>query len=79
MNGKGKHAQRVELAEVLPGANLHWPREFGLHVGPSTGDHISYSRDIWIFGLINAAPFLVSAWLVVFLMSSNHLELGLIM
>lgn len=49
------------VAEDLSGANLDWPREFGLHVGASTGDSISRNRDVWIFGLINAAPFLVSA------------------
>ncbi|KAJ9665056.1 hypothetical protein H2201_004922 [Coniosporium apollinis] len=51
----------------MNGANLHWPRDLGLHVGASTGDSLSIKKDIWVFAFINAAPFLfaalIGAWL----------------
>ncbi len=38
------------------GANLDWPKAFGL-------DTDANSNDVWIFGLVNAAPYFASAFL----------------
>ena len=36
------------------GANLNWPQAFGLNTSEN-------NNDIWIFGLVNAAPYFASA------------------
>ncbi|KAH6667895.1 hypothetical protein B0J14DRAFT_619902 [Halenospora varia] len=44
------------------GANLNWPHDLGLHTGsPNGGTTDRRTRDLWIFALVNAAPFLFGA------------------
>ena len=38
------------------GANLNWPQAFGLNTKDS-------SNDVWILGLVNAAPYFAAALL----------------
>ncbi|KAH8665092.1 major facilitator superfamily domain-containing protein [Tricladium varicosporioides] len=46
----------------INGANLRWPHDLGIHIGsPNGSDTGKSTRDLWIFALINAAPFLFGA------------------
>ena len=36
------------------GANLNWPKDFGLDLNPK-------SNDFWILGLVNAAPYIAAS------------------
>lgn len=38
------------------GANLNWPKAFGLDTDTS-------SNDVWVLGLVNAAPYFASAFM----------------
>ncbi|KAH8587183.1 hypothetical protein B0O99DRAFT_584890 [Bisporella sp. PMI_857] len=43
----------------INGANLRWPRDLCLRVGSPNGS--ATNKDLWIFALINAAPFIFGA------------------
>ncbi|KAF2840139.1 hypothetical protein M501DRAFT_1002428 [Patellaria atrata CBS 101060] len=44
------------------GANLSFPREFGIGNGDNKG-HPNRERDLWLVGLVNAAPYIGSAFI----------------
>lgn len=44
------------------GANLSFPKEFGIGQGDVNGDP-NQDRDNWLVGLVNAAPYIGSAFL----------------
>jgi hypothetical protein len=39
----------------MSGANQYWPSEFDLNIRPH-----EVTRDVWLFGLINACPYLLA-------------------
>lgn len=44
------------------GANLSFPQEFGIGHGETPG-HPNQDRDNWLVGLVNAAPYIGSAFM----------------
>lgn len=44
------------------GANLSFPREFGIGAGEESPDTPNHDRDNWLVGLVNAAPYIASAF-----------------
>lgn len=45
------------------GANLSFPREFGIGNGESESDTPNRIRDSWLVGLVNAGPYIGSAFI----------------
>lgn len=47
------------------GANLSFPRDFGIDGGdrPAGPNNPNHDRDTWLVGLVNAAPYIASAFL----------------
>ncbi|EXJ94954.1 hypothetical protein A1O1_00072 [Capronia coronata CBS 617.96] len=45
------------------GANLSFPQEFGIGAGEESPDTPNHDRDNWLVGLVNAAPYIASAFL----------------
>jgi hypothetical protein len=42
----------------MSGANQYWPSEFGLDIPREVTGEVTH--DVWLFGLINACPFLLA-------------------
>lgn len=45
------------------GANLSFPQEFGIGAGEESPDTPNHDRDNWLVGLVNAGPYIGSAFL----------------
>ncbi|ETI25563.1 hypothetical protein G647_02337 [Cladophialophora carrionii CBS 160.54] len=45
----------------INGANLGWPREFGLNA--NLADPLAHSHDVWIFGIVNASTYISAAFI----------------
>lgn len=41
----------------MNGANLRWPEELGLDLGVNE----ELTKDVWVFALINASPYLFAS------------------
>ncbi|KAI0744148.1 hypothetical protein C8Q80DRAFT_1220844 [Daedaleopsis nitida] len=57
------------------GANLSFPREFGIGHGEDPG-HPNYKRDSWLVGLVNAGPYIGSAFIGCWLSDPFNFYLG---
>ncbi len=57
------------------GANLSWPVAFGVPDSPVVKNQpvpgVDYSKNSWIVGVVNAGPYLGSAFMLVYLVSPN--------
>jgi hypothetical protein len=60
------------------GANLSFPQEFGIGAGfePPGPDNPNHDRDNWLVGLVNAAPYIASAFLGCWLSDPLNFYLG---
>lgn len=60
------------------GANLSFPQEFGIGAGflPPGADNPNHDRDNWLVGLVNAAPYIASAFLGCWISDPLNMFLG---
>jgi hypothetical protein len=50
----------------MNGANAGITKEFNLHYQDKAGEPLRITKDLWIFGILNAIPFIAGGILYVF-------------